>query len=169
FRILAVAGQWYPEKGWNDLKRLAGMLGENERLIVVGVSAKQKREIEGERVTAIEYTDSIEALAELYSGADVLLNPTYEDTFPTVNIEAQACGCPVVTYRTGGSPEMLAEKTGIVVPRGDLQAMYRAVQDLKEHRILLNRDDAEANAQFYTRENMYEKYKRLYIKKSGAI
>ena len=167
FRILAVAGQWYPEKGWNDLKRLAGMLGENERLIVVGVSAKQKREIEGERVTAIEHTDSVEALAELYSGADVLLNPTYEDTFPTVNIEAQACGCPVVTYRTGGSPEMLAEKTGIVVPRGDLQAMYRAVQDLKEKRIVLHREDAVQNAAQYTVETMLSAYRELYTRKTG--
>jgi glycosyltransferase involved in cell wall biosynthesis len=143
------------------------MLGGDERLIVVGVSAKQKREIEGERVTAIEHTDSVEALAELYSDADVLLNPTYEDTFPTVNIEAQACGCPVITYRTGGSPEMLAESTGIVVPRGDLQAMYRAVQDLKEQRIILHRDDAVQNAAQYTVEAMLGAYRELYERKTG--
>ena len=166
FRILAAAGKWYPEKGWNDLIRIAGMLGNNEQLIVAGVSAKQKKELQAEHVLCIEHTDSIQELAELYSQADVLLNPTYEDTFPTVNIEAQACGCPVITYRTGGSPEMITEKTGIVVPRGDVHAMYMAVQDLKEHRILLDRSEAVYNAQSYTKENMLAQYEALYRKKA---
>ena len=168
FRILAAAGKWYPEKGWNDLKRIAGMLGGDEQLIIAGVSAKQKKEIQGERVLCSEHTDSVQELAALYSQADVLLNPTYEDTFPTVNIEAQACGCPVITYRTGGSPEMLTEKTGIVVPRGDVHAMYMAAQDLKEHRIVLSRGDAVNNAQNYTKDNMLAQYEALYRKKAGG-
>ena len=163
FRMLAVAGVWSREKGWNDLKTIAGMLKDDETLTVVGVSTKQKKELQGLHVNCIEHTDSVEDLAELYSEADVLLNPTYEDTFPTVNIEAQACGCPVITYRTGGSPEMLTEKTGIVVKRGDVTAMYHAAESVKEKDIILNREDAVINAAKYTKENMLEAYHALYL------
>jgi len=54
-------------------------------------------------------------LAELYATSDVFFNPTREDTYPTVNMEALACGTPVVTFDVGGSPEIVSPKTGIIV------------------------------------------------------
>lgn len=47
-------------------------------------------------------TESAAQLAAIYSAADAFFNPTVEDNFPTVNLEAEACGTPVVTYDTGG-------------------------------------------------------------------
>ena len=70
-------------------------------------------------------TDSTQQLAQYYTAADVFVNPTYEDTFPTTNLEALACGTPVVTYRTGGSPEAIDEHTGIVVAKGDIVRRFR--------------------------------------------
>ena len=58
-------------------------------------------------ILGIQHTNTIQELVEWYSAADVLFNPTYEDNYPTINLEAQACGTPVISYRTGGSPESI--------------------------------------------------------------
>lgn len=52
-------------------------------------------------------TNSVKELAEIYTAADVFCNPTYEDNYPTTNLEAQACGTWVITYDVGGSKETL--------------------------------------------------------------
>ena len=53
-------------------------------------------------------------MVEIYSASDIFINPTLEDNFPTTNIEALACGIPVITFNSGGDAEMLNEKCGIV-------------------------------------------------------
>ena len=73
-----------------------------------------------EGIIGIKRTESIDEMATLYSLADVFFNPTYEDNFPTTNIEAIACGTPVITYQTGGSPEILDHNTGWVLKQGDI-------------------------------------------------
>ena len=72
-------------------------------------------------------TQSVDELALLYSQATVLVNPTLEDNLPTINLEAQACGTPVVTYRTGGAPETVDATSGIVVEKGDVDGLMRAI------------------------------------------
>ena len=92
---------------------------------------------------------------ELYSLSDVLINPTYADTFPTVNLEALACGTPVITYETGGSPESLDNKTGIVVEQGNVQKMAEAIIDLRKNP--LSSADCRNRA-----ELLFNKTKRFY-------
>ena len=70
---------------------------------------------------------------KIYNQASVLVNPTYADNFPTVNLEALACGTPVITYRTGGSPEAIDEHTGIVVETGDIEALSQAVNTVLDN------------------------------------
>ena len=64
------------------------------------------------------------------SGSELsgIRGPTYQDTYPTVNLEAQACGTPVITYQTGGSPESVDVCAGAVVPRGDVEALACAIE-----------------------------------------
>lgn len=78
----------------------------------------------------IPRTNSQKELAEYYTAADVYVNPTQNDTFPTTNIEAIACGTPVVTYNAGGSPEILDENTGMVVQRDDITALHEAINHI---------------------------------------
>lgn len=54
-------------------------------------------------------------LAAIYTAADVFFNPTTEDNYPTVNLEAEACGTPVATYDTGGCRETVKNDRSIVV------------------------------------------------------
>lgn len=72
-------------------------------------------------------TESSEQLAAIYSAASVFFNPTVEDNYPTVNLEAEACGTPVVTYDTGGCFETLADHRSSAVEdfRGALSALTR--------------------------------------------
>lgn len=127
--FLGVASVWEERKGLGDFIKLADLLKEDEKLILVGLTGKQISELPN-GIIGIERTESARELAEIYSAADVFLNPTYEDNYPTTNLEAISCGTPVVTYETGGSPESLSNGRGISVEVGDIEAMYNAAQTL---------------------------------------
>ena len=107
FMILGVASPWTERKGLSDFVRLAGELdSEKYAIVLVGLSEKQVKELPA-GIVGLTRTDSREELAGIYSTADVFLNPTVEDNYPTVNLEAEACGTPVVTYDTGGCRETI--------------------------------------------------------------
>lgn len=129
FIILGVASVWEERKGLKDFIRLNEMLSENEKIVLVGLSDNQLATLP-EGIMGIKRTNSIRELAELYSTADVFVNPTYEDNYPTTNLEAISCGTPVVTYITGGSPESVFDGNGYSVPQGDVKAIYDAIQNV---------------------------------------
>lgn len=108
-------------------------------------------------------TSSQQELAELYSAADVVLNPTYNDTFPTINIESLACGTPVVTYRTGGSPEILDDTTGIVVEKGNLSGLTRALQTIHEKgKSSYSQACRERAVKYFNKDERFMDYIQLY-------
>ncbi len=127
FVILGVASVWEERKGLKDFIKLNEMLSENEKIVLVGLDDNQLATLP-ESIVGIKRTNSIEELAEIYSAADVFVNPTYEDNYPTTNLEAISCGTPVVTYITGGSPESVFEGNGFSVPQGDVKGVYDAIQ-----------------------------------------
>lgn len=95
--------------------RLAGELDSGKYAIVlVGLSERRIKEF-SEQLVALPKTESREKLVEAYSAADVFFNSTVEDNYPTVNLEAEACGTPVVTYDTGGCRETVKDNRSIVV------------------------------------------------------
>ena len=94
--------------------------------MLVGLSRKQLETLPP-TVIGIERTDSVKELVELYSAADVFVNPTYEDNYPTTNLEAIACGTPVLSYDTGGSGESAA-LYGDVVKKGELHLLAERIQ-----------------------------------------
>ncbi len=127
FMILGVASPWTERKGLADFVRLAGELDSGKYAIVlVGLSEKQIKEMP-EGIVGLTRTDSRGELAGIYSTADVFFNPTTEDNFPTVNLEAEACGTPVVTYNTGGCSETVQREDSLVV-----EEYEGAVRDFKE-------------------------------------
>ena len=130
--LLGVANVWDRRKGLEYFKKLAEMLDpEKYEIAVVGVSKKQIKELPA-GMTGIEHTQNVEELMQLYSEASVFVNPTLEDNFPTTNLEALACGTPVVTFATGGSVESVDESCGRIVPQKDVGALYDAVTELAE-------------------------------------
>jgi len=131
FIILGVASNWNNRKGFQDFLRLTHHITENEKIILVGLSKKQVASLP-KNIIGFERTENVQQLADLYSIADVFVNPTYEDTFPTTNLEALSCGTPVITYRTGGSLESVSNETGLVVEKGDLDGIFEAIQIIKQ-------------------------------------
>ncbi len=119
--VLGVSSSWSFKKGLGDFIKLSKLLDESFVIVLVGLTKQDMLELPS-NVIGIEKTNDTKELAEIYSAADVFVNPTYEDNYPTVNLEAIACGTPVITYNTGGSPES-AEEYGVVVPQGDLEAV----------------------------------------------
>ena len=120
FIILGVAAQFTARKGLKYFLEIADKLDENSVIFLIGLNKKQLRSLP-KNITGIERTENIEKLVEAYSMADVFVNPTLEDNFPTTNLEALACGTPVITFRTGGSPESIDDETGIVAEKGDTE------------------------------------------------
>jgi len=160
FVIIGVASPWSERKGLNDFVRIAGMLDDSYQIILVGLNDKQIASIPG-NIIGIKRTFNATELAELYSVANVFVNPTYSDNFPTTNIEALACGTPVITYKTGGSPEAVDEKTGVVIPQGDVEALAEAIRKMKEQPLL--RDDCRNRAELmFDKEKCYASYIELY-------
>lgn len=127
---LAVASIWLPEKGLQDLEKLSSVLDADERLVVVGKRPSGHRF--PRNVVCLERTADAAALAALYTEAVALVNPTWQDNYPTVNMEAIACGTPVVTYRTGGSPESITPQTGRVVEQGDVEGLAEALHAIRK-------------------------------------
>ena len=130
YYVLAVASIWLEDKGFSDLMRLSGLLRDDVSLVMVGGMTGKQAKTLPEKIVHIRRTSDATALAELYSGAVAFLNPTWQDNYPTVNLEAIACGTPVITYRTGGSPESVTEKTGFVVEQGDIEGMAKIINDI---------------------------------------
>lgn len=133
FRILGVSNKWDERKGLTDILKLRNILPvEKYDIILVGLSTKQIKKLPA-GIIGIRNTANQKELAKLYSDADVFINTTYADTFPTVNLESMACGTPVITYNTGGSPESLTDDTGIVVEKGNIQALSDAIIKIKNN------------------------------------
>lgn len=130
FVILGVASIWEPRKGFKYFLELSNYLTSNEMIVLVGVTEKQKR-IFPNNIIGITKTNNIKELAAIYSAADVFFNPTLEDNFPTTNLEALACGTPVITFNTGGSVEAIDESSGFVIEQGNLSKTLETIEIVK--------------------------------------
>ena len=118
FVVLGVASKWSARKGLADFVRLAKDLdSECFAVVLVGLSEKQITQVKAsaEQIVALPRTSTPQELAAAYTAADVFFNPTTEDNYPTVNLEAEACGTPVVTYDTGGCRETVKDGRSVVV------------------------------------------------------
>lgn len=124
--LLGVASVWNDLKGLNDFYKLQKILDDSYALVLVGLNTEQIKKLPN-GILGISHTDGVRELSEIYSSADYFLNLTYCDNFPTVNIEALACGTPVITYETGGSAEMIASDCGFVVPQGDIDGVANLI------------------------------------------
>lgn len=165
-RILGVSGVWNKDKGLYDFHRLREFLNPNDyEIVLVGLSKEQVKELPN-GITGIEHTESVQELAELYASATVFVNPTYADTFPTVNLEALACGTPVITYKTGGSPEAVTSETGWIVEQGNVEGIASTIKSLglkKDEEVKAQRQACRERAEKeFDKNKCFEKYLHLY-------
>ena len=160
--VLGVASGWEERKGLKDFIKLRSLLSSEFSIVLIGLKKKQIESLP-EEIIGIPRTNSVKELAEYYSMANVYFNPTWEDNFPTTNLEALACGTPVITYRTGGSIEAVDDKTGFIVEQGDLNMSVEIIQKIcKEGKEKYTNACRQRAVRLYNKNDRYEEYIQLY-------
>jgi putative colanic acid biosynthesis glycosyltransferase len=162
--LLGIARPWTERKGLKYFFALAGMLPSNYKIVLRGVSEKQKK---CKNIIYIDRYLSSEELASLFSAADVFVNPTQDEVWGLVNIEALACGTPVVTFNSGGSPETIDGKTGISIPKGDVTALKDAIMAFARKKPSL--EDCVSRAQIFSLGKMANQYADIIEKKVASL
>ncbi len=155
--ILGVASTWNKQKGLSDMVDLSMKLDNNYQVVIIGVSESQIESFPSS-ILGIRRTADQRELAEWYSIADVFVNPTYQETFGMTTIEAQACGTPVVVYKTGGCPETVESGNGILVEKGNETELLKAVIETVNKN---NRANSTLMERF-KKEFVYQQYIDLY-------
>lgn len=163
--VLGVSFVWNEKKGLDVFVDLSSRLNSAEyKIVLVGTTS----EIDGklpDNIISVHRTANQKELAEIYTAADVFVNPTREDTFPTVNIEALACGVPVVTFDTGGSAEILDKTCGRVIEKNNAEALERAVEDICSGKDFIARENCVLRASHFDKNDKFTQYIDLYGKK----
>ncbi len=126
YLVLGVAFDWTERKGLDVFIRLAERLNGKYKILLVGTDEQVDKQLP-DNILSIHRTNSKQELAAIYRSADVFINPTREDTYPTTNLEALACGTPVITFRTGGAPETLDTSCGSVIECDDVDALEKEI------------------------------------------
>lgn len=169
FIILGVANNWNRKKGLDYFKELSNLLEKDEVIVLVGLSEKQKKELP-KKIIGITRTNNTQELAEIYSAADVFINPTLEDNFPTTNIEALACGTPVITFNSGGSKESIDKNCGFVVTKDSLKQTFVSIRMIKakgkEH---FSKKCRKRSIELYNKEDRFNECIYLYEKINSKI
>ncbi|MCR5747810.1 MAG: glycosyltransferase [Lachnospiraceae bacterium] len=164
--ILSVANPWRERKGMFDMAKLALRLdAEKYAVAMIGLKRGQMNMLPP-NIIKIGHTDSVSELASWYSTADIYVNLTYEDTFPTTNLEALACGTPVVTYRAGGSPETIDDgikQIGLVTDKNDIGAVISAVEYFGKKDTAVS-EACVRHSQRYDKKDKFRAYYELYQK-----
>lgn len=158
--ILGVANLFSERKGLGTFIELSRRLDTVFQIVLVGTNSEIDRELP-ENIISIHNTQNVRELAEIYSASDLFVNPTVGENFPTVNIEALACGTPVLTYKTGGSPEIADETCGSVVPCGDIDSLEKEIRRIYAQRPYTVSQCVE-RAKRFDAKNKFGEYVKLY-------
>ncbi|EKB49137.1 glycosyltransferase [Cecembia lonarensis] len=129
--VLGCASTWSNRKGYMDFVELSKKLSNDYQIVMIGLNTKELNALP-DNIIGLERTESVQELAQWYSLAHIFVNPTSQDNFPTTNLEALACGTPVITYNTGGSPEAIDKETGLVVEKGSISGILKAIEELEK-------------------------------------
>lgn len=133
FIILGVASLWTKRKGFDDFLKLSELISCKEVIVMVGLDKKQLKNLP-KNIIGIEKTNNQIELAEIYSASNLFFNPTYEDNYPTVNLEAMACGTYTITYNSGGASETIKNKNeGEIIEKKNFSKILEIVEKNKKN------------------------------------
>lgn len=158
--LLGVSFEWEKRKGLDVFMELAKQLSKQLQIVLVGTNEKLDKLLPA-NIISVHRTQSSQELADIYSSADFLINPTREENFPTVNIESIACGTPVLTFNTGGSIEMLDETCGDFVETGDRDKLFEMIKNYSNEKKFKSIDCIK-KAEYYDMKKTYSRYVDLY-------
>ena len=161
--LLGIAFGWGKRKGLDVFCELAKRLDNKRYQIVLVGTNDDVDKLLPKNIISIHRTQNQQELAEIYTAADLFVNPTREENYPTVNMEAIACGTPVVTFNTGGSPEMLDSTCGTVVKKNDIDGIYNEIKRVCETQPY-SKDDCLKRAESFDKNLRFTEYLNLLVK-----
>lgn len=159
FIILGVANIWDKRKGFKYFLELSKLIDSNSKIVLIGLNDKQLQKLP-QNVIGVKRTSNIRELAEIYSAADVFVNPTLEENFPTTNLEALACGTPIITFNTGGSVESVDESCGIIVEKGNIEGLVESINKVKSDKF--DKGNCVKKAEMFDKNERFNEYINLY-------
>jgi len=165
FIVLGVASSWNKKKGIDDFIKLSKKIDKSIAIVLVGVD-KSVIDIP-DNVFIIPKVENQKELASIYASSNLYLNLTYEDTYPTTNLESIACNTPVVTYNTGGSVESIIDNTGYIVDKGDIDAILRRIEI--ERNTAKKENIYKVARDYFNKDDRFDDYIALYSKLSSKI
>lgn len=157
--LLGVANIWDKRKGLKDFLDLSYKLSEDYRIVLVGLSKYQLKNLP-QNVIGLERTESQEDLVGIYSVADIFINPSIEESFSLVTVEAFACGTPVIVLDTSAVRELVTEKNGIVLKEHKTEDYLTAIEKIERQK--LKREAVADTAKQYSNDRMLEQIMKLY-------
>lgn len=158
--LLGVSFGWGERKGLDVFIELSKRLNDEYRIVLVGTDYDTDKLIPS-NVISIHRTQNQTELAEIYTAADLFINPTREENYPTVNMEALACGTPVITFKTGGSPEIIDDTCGVTVNCDDIDGLESHIRQICEQTKFSTQDCLDRAASF-DRNKRLKEYIELY-------
>ncbi|WP_146548894.1 glycosyltransferase [Rummeliibacillus suwonensis] len=161
FIILGVANVWNAKKGFDYFIELSKRISLNTVIVLVGLTPKQMEKLP-KNIIGIRNTRNVQELAKIYSAADVFVNPTLEEVMGTTNIEALACGIPVITFDAGGCSENLNDQCGIVVEKENMDALNKAIETVYNNGKPLYMHHCIKRAKLYKKEDRFNEYISTY-------
>ena len=161
--VLGVAFGWGVRKGLDVFIELSKRLPDNYKIVLVGTDESVDKQLPS-NILSIHRTQNQKELAEIYSAADVFVNPTREEVFGLVNVEALACAIPVISFRTGGCPEIIDENTGLVIDVDNVDLMEKEIIKACEN-------DSYSGENCIARAKAFDQYEKFetYIKLFDAM
>ena len=161
FVLLGVANPWTERKGFDYFIELSKILDDSFQIVMVGLNKKQLNELPN-NIIGISKTNNVQELVEIYSSCDLFINPTLEDTYPTTNLEALACGIPVITFKTGGSVESINDDCGMIIEQGNIGKLTDAIYQLQQFNFL--KENCLKQAENFDKNKAFKKYLDLYMR-----
>lgn len=160
--ILGVAFDWGYRKGLDIFIELSKVINSQYQIVLVGTNDQIDKDLP-ENIISSHRTKNQRELAKLYSCADILLNPTREDNYPTVNMESIACGTPVITFNTGGSSEIiLNDDCGRVLRTESIEEIIKTIKEVlgnQKNSCSIYANQFDKNAKFDEYIKLYEEFK----------
>lgn len=160
FMILGVSFGWGVRKGLDVFLELAKRLDDRFCIVLVGTNDETDKQLP-KNVISIHRTQDQTELAEIYTAANLLVNPTREENYPTVHMESLACGTPVLSFATGGCAEMLDDTCGMTVPKNDVDALEKAILKICEEKPF-SHEACVRKAREFCEGDRFQEYIELY-------
>ena len=162
FLILALANKWFRPINKKTFDYVCENLPDDSVIVMLGCTESQRQGLPA-NVLPLDFIKDRDELRKVYSACDVFANCTREESFSLVNVEAQSCGTPVVTYRNTGAQETVDNKCSFSIENGNEKEFFEAIMKIKElGKKELSNDCVKWVKENFDRDENYMKYIELY-------